>query len=1477
MLSVSNVSFSIWSPHSILNSSVVEVEKEEDLSSPFLGVIFEGKCPTCFQTKHFCPGHFGSIRLCEPMYHILWKDHLLRELKKYDGKFLWDKTRACLMKDNEYFPAYKLFDIMENPPVISILPVPPPHVRPSLIVNGEIKGENDLTYRLQNIIRKNRNLEKLKKCKRPQEVINQAREHLQNAITGYIHHEKLGSSRRARNKREYASCASRLSKKGGRIRYNLMGKRVNFTSRCVITGDDSLKLTEVGIPISVSQTLTVPEKVTDYNKKELQNLVDKAQFKYITLENGSRSSKGTTLEVGSTVERFLRDGDIVLLNRQPSLHKNSLMGHYVRILPYSTFRMNVSVTSPYNADFDGDEMNVHVPQTIMARCEAEEIMGVKHNIISAQGNAPVIGLIQDSLLGIFLLSGATLEPYDAMQVAQCPTGCTGREIISTVMPNVTYEKGDVKIIEGEFLEGRLRKQHVGKSRGSLIQVIYNDFGANVCSDFMFHLQTLAHRYLQIRGFTIGIKDLLRSQAAGKACDEERKRAFVEARNMENPNARLNACRNVMGRAVMEGMDESNNFYAMVHSGSKGSMVNITQVQACLGQMNVQGGRIPLQWTGRTSTEFERGENTPEARGFVSHSYLEGLSPFEMFAHSMSGREGLIDTAIKTAQTGYTERKLMKCLENIKTHVDGSVRDRDQIVQFKYGDDGFDAMRIETQRLKPLDGARQCDLDVLSEEEYHFPVPIHRIVRRMRMFGGVGNTCGDPVEIDSENILLKAFINVHTPTMPRTVRVRYEREIKKYLDKANICPGEGVGALAAQSIGERTTQCTLNSVDYNEWMILRGYPRDASIGSIIDEIMERGYTEENGSHIAKVKGIQVLSVQENGVSCWKKVTHVTRHPPREYNGSSLLVKVRLKSGRTIIASRAKSFLVYNGRRIVPVNGDSIRVGQMVPVVPYFNEKDQGYSVIGGFLGAYYACGKVENGAIFLPKKAMKYISVTIRHFEPTYTLENDVVKIFSERLFYMVNGIGAFPTILQTLSSEARYQFCLSYIELCGINDEGYMCVPAGPTLRDGISNLLDGFGIECILSPKGLMLEPHSYGAFKEEPESVRAVRFERIEEIEHVESSHKYVYDITVEHTKNMTLLNGIACRDTFHFAGIGSKNVTLGIPRLQEILGCSKNPKTPLTTVKDKKALSMKYTCISNLKRPSQPGDSIGNYWDFPDKGITKHAAEKKWGLPTRLVLEADYDVVDMFEYAAYCKMDNRMIIDAYGKIPESRGVPGAEWCKWIDDHVETTLQDLGEIMTICDDINSLYTNDICKMEKIYGIECARQCLMIEIRKILDHYGIYINVRHLLLLIDTMTFRGYLTPLSRHGLKKSKASALKRCTFEEVVTVLHEAALKEEVDHVDEVSACILTGKCAKLGANTVTVMKDHVMEKKYQVERPKEDEGVDMWIPIPQMLAEEPSMSLTPPNKKVKISSSLSPKYEPSLSPKYEPSLSPKYKPW
>ena len=1443
-LSVNTVSFSRWDPYSILKSSVLEVEQESDLSSPLLGVVFGGKCPTCFCTKHECPGHFGSLRLSEPVYHISWINHLLRLLKKKKGKFAWNKHKACLTCDGKIYPASNLFSIMENPPVIAVLPIPPPHVRPPLFVDGESKGENDVTYRLQNIIRKNRALHKLKTCKRPPDVINQAREALQNAVTGYINHEKLGPSRRVRNKREYASLESRIKKKGGRIRSNLMGKRADYTARCVITGDDSLKMNELGVPISVAKTLTVPVKVTDYTRESLQDMLDSNKVKYVTRKDGSRSSKRVILEVGDTVERYLKDGDIVLFNRQPSLHKFSLMAHHVRILPHSTFRFNVAATSPYNADFDGDEMNLHVPQTIMAQAEAKEIMDVKHNIISAQGNCPVIGLIQDSLLGIYLLSGATLKRHEAMQVAQTPCGLTGKEIISTALPDLNYERNGVKIIRGRFLEGRLTKKDVGKSNGSLVHIVYNDFGADACIEFMQALQGFAHRYLSIRGFTIGISDLIRSKEATKICIEERKKAFEEAKHLEDPNNRLNSCRAIMGRAVIKDMTEKNNFYAMVHSGSKGSLVNLTQVQACLGQMNVQGGRTPLQWRERTATEFKRGENGPLSRGFVSHSYVEGLSPFEMYSHSMSGREGLIDTAIKTAQTGYTERKLMKCLENITIHTDGTVRDRDQVLQFQYGDDGFDAAKIETQRLKPLPGARSEDLDMLNAESYHFPVPIHRIVRKIELFGGVTMICGPPIHF-TDNRLLQAFINVHTPTMTQSTAYRFETMIKTCLERANISPGECVGALAAQSIGERTTQCTLNSVDYFEWIVIQGFPKDGTIGEIVDSIMlEQGYENKNNSHVTEVTGLKAFTVDENGTTSWQNITHVTRHPPRFYKGSNLLVKITLTSGRTLTASRAKSFLILKNKKIIPIDGLDIKPGDQVPVLLYNTQKNRGFRNLGYFLGAYYACGYLKENAIYFPESALAHFRKQLKPYNPVYVRENDQVKILCARLYYMVKNIGKFPSIILQGSAESRLAFCRAFMKIKGEEEEGFLMVKANRYMRDGIAFMLRGLGIEARVSKPGLLLDPINHQQLFGDVTEYKGVVFEEIVSVEHIESSKMYVYDLTVEGTKNMCALNGIACRDTFHFAGIGSKNVTLGIPRLREILGVSKFPKTPLTTLSDTAALSMKYDNIKDITMPMTSKDTIDNYWDFPDGDLTKDQVYEKWGEPKRLVLRAGREILDMFEYAAYQDYSDRIVVDAFGDILEERGVKGADWCKLVQGKVETTLQDLHKIMQVCDDLVDLYTNDIYKMQCTFGIECARTCIIIEIRKILNFYGIYINSRHLLVLADAMTVTGSLTPLSRHGLKKSKCSALKRCTFEEVVTVLHEAALKEEVDMVDGVSPCILTGKVAKIGSNCVEVLKDHVVEKKYQQPRPSEEEGVDMWMPIP-ILCPQPSSPTYAPN--------------------------------
>jgi len=334
------------------------------------------------------------------------------------------------------------------------------------------------------------------------------------------------------------------------------------------------------------------------------------------------------------------------------------------------------------------------------------------------------------------------------------------------------------------------------------------------------------------------------------------------------------------------------------------------------------------------------------------------------------------------------------------------------------------------------------------------------------------------------------------------------------------------------------------------------------------------------------------------------------------------------------------------------------------------------------------------------------------------------------------------------------------------------------------------------------------------------------------------------------------------------------LGIPRLQEILGVSKNPKTPLTTVKDKKALELKYDRIADILL--EEDGSIENYWDFPDGDMSREEVYAKWGEPRRLVLQSDLSILSMFEYAAYQEYKDKIVVDAFGEFESERGVKGAEWCKWINGRVETTLQDLHLIASVVDDATTLYTNNIYKMEKTFGIEAARTCLLIELRKILDHYGIYINARHLFVLIDAMTQNGKVTPLSRHGLKRSNCSALKRCTFEEVVKVLHEAALKEEVDSVDGVSPCILTGKVANIGGQRCTVLKDLETESKYQQTRPQDMDGVDMWMPLPSFVSDLPKAFVEDNEFKRRgvFVESKSPKYS-AHSPRYAPQ-SPLYAP-
>jgi len=313
--------------------------------------------------------------------------------------------------------------------ILTVMPVPPPPVRPSVAIDGgATRGEDDLTYKLAEIIKANASLKRLEGEGAPAHVLNEFEALLQWHIATYMDNNLPGQPQAMQKSgRPIKSIRARLKGKEGRLRGNLMGKRVDFSARTVITGDPNIDLDEVGVPRSIAMNLTYPERVTPWNLDYLQDLVNRGAnehpgARYVIKDTGDRidlrhtTSSPVLLQYGWIVERHLRNGDLVLFNRQPSLHKMSMMAHRVKIMPYSTFRLNLSVTSPYNADFDGDEMNLHVPQSEETRAELSQIAWVPRQIISPQANKPVMGIVQDTLCGIrkFTLRDCFLE-HDFVQ------------------------------------------------------------------------------------------------------------------------------------------------------------------------------------------------------------------------------------------------------------------------------------------------------------------------------------------------------------------------------------------------------------------------------------------------------------------------------------------------------------------------------------------------------------------------------------------------------------------------------------------------------------------------------------------------------------------------------------------------------------------------------------------------------------------------------------------------------------------------------------------------------------------------------------------------------------------------------------------------------------------------------------------------------------------------------------------------------
>ena len=655
--------------------------------------------------------------------------------------------------------------------VCQVLAIPPPAIRPSVKHDAQQRSEDDISHIIVNIIKANTTLEEKIKQNATTKVIDDWHTVLQYYTATMVDNKIPGvASVAQRSGRALRSIKERLVGKAGRVRGNLMGKRVDFSARSVITPDANIGIGELGVPLQIAKNITYPVKVNSRNKKFLTKLVQNGPDTYpgakiLDKKNGDNISLRYTdrdsieLAEGDTVHRHLMDGDAVLFNRQPTLHRMSMMCHTVRVLEKgSTFRLNLSVTKPYNADFDGDEMNLHGPQDDESSAELRLLAAVERQIISPANNKAIIGIFQDSLLGSFRLTRKDII-FDRRQAMNLLMGIkdvdlslfkkdniNSFELLSQILPPMSAhfqndQKGEnstIDIVSGVYKEGQLDKAALGTGSKGLIQAIYNDFGHKSSADFIDNLQSIVTEYMKLSSYSVGISDLISNKETTDKIAETilvKKKAVADLINdthigtFENKtgksnevefetqvNGLLDGAVSAAGKIGRTSLEKNNRFVIMVSSGSKGKNLNIAQMISCLGQQNVDGKRIPYGYEDRTLPHFNKYNDSPEARGFVESSFIQGLTPEELFFHAMGGRTGLIDTAVKTSTTGYIQRRLIKSLEDVGFRYDGTVRNaKNKIIQFKYGDDNIDPTKVESINL-PL-------TNMSTEEIYsHFQIP-----------------------------------------------------------------------------------------------------------------------------------------------------------------------------------------------------------------------------------------------------------------------------------------------------------------------------------------------------------------------------------------------------------------------------------------------------------------------------------------------------------------------------------------------------------------------------------------------------------------------------------------------------------------------------------------------------------------------------------------------------------------------------------
>ncbi|KAF4749028.1 pre-mRNA-splicing factor syf2 [Perkinsus olseni] len=818
--------------------------------------------------------------------------------------------------------------------VVTHVPVSPVCIRPSVQIGDAGTQEDDLSVQTSDIVATNNNIKATLSRGGTLKQVAEQWQWLSAQVALMMNSEATGLAAAAPTTKPIRSICSRLKGKEGRFRGNLSGKRVNFSGRTVISPDPNLEVTEVIIPQYSAMKLTFPEVVCRTNIDMLRDRVIRGTEGHpgahiIRLKSGGvknlafikkqiREELAADLQYGDVVERHLQDGDVVLFNRQPSLHKMSIMAHRAKVMPWRTFRFNECVCSPYNADFDGDEMNIHLPQTQEARAEALALMGVQNNLITSKNGEPIVAATQDFLTSAWLLTqrdtfltkdkianiamyfgkaaeSLELPPPTVMKPVQL---WTGKQLISLMlrpshkstvlvnleMPEKNFSHGDpyfcrndgyVIFYNSELIAGNLGKKILGGSKPGLTFVLIRDNSPAVAAACLGRLSKLSARWLGTRGMSFGIDDVTASPEieAFKKEQVAEKYAYVDEKIEEYKqgklplkpgcdaeqtleaviNGELGKIRNSVGDRLEKVLPRFNKPRIMAQCGSKGSPINLSQMIVCLGQQNVGGQRIQNGFVNRTLPHFKKFSKTPQSRGFVEDSFFSGLNPFEYFFHTMGGREGLVDTAVKTAETGYMQRKLIKALEDLGLKYDMTVRTSDgTVVQFVFGDDGLNPAMMEGKS-KPLNFEHTMNHVQHVVEKHHsnevalLPSEYRSLTNQLiqqvdqevksicpltsldtsRFTGDLTEFIGDmATEMEKERAKVGLAVDERSPNDARERTLcdlscaLTEAQLRSFMTtcarkyrRALMEPGEAVGATSAQSIGEPATQMTLKTFHF----------------------------------------------------------------------------------------------------------------------------------------------------------------------------------------------------------------------------------------------------------------------------------------------------------------------------------------------------------------------------------------------------------------------------------------------------------------------------------------------------------------------------------------------------------------------------------------------------------------------------------------------------------------------------------------